>query len=72
VAKAVDALLWFAMAMSGTALQLMLAKLLLSFSSCHLLRQQLIVIGGGVACFHATAGANYATLHHTTCITYCT
>lgn len=56
VANTVDALLWFATAMSGTALQLMMVKLLLSFTSYHLLRHQQLVIGVGAACFHAAAG----------------
>lgn len=56
VANSVDALLWFATAMSGTALQLMLVKLLLSFTSYNLLRHQQLVIGVGAACFHAAAG----------------
>lgn len=56
VANSVDALLWFATAMSGTALQLMLVLLLLRFTSYQLLRHQQLVIGLGAACFHAAAG----------------
>lgn len=56
VASSVDALLWSATAMSGTALQLMLVLLLLSFTSYHLLRHQQLVVGLGAACFHAAAG----------------
>jgi len=55
VAKWVDALLWFATAMSGTALQL---QLLLSFTSLHLLRHRQLAIGFGAGCFHASAGIN--------------
>jgi len=57
VAKLVDALLWFAAAMSGTALQLLL---LLSFvSRLHLLQHQQLVIGLGAGCFYASAGMNH-------------
>jgi len=60
VAQSVDALLWLATAMSGTALQLMLVLLLLlSCTSHHLLRHQQLVVGLGAACFHAAAGPNY-------------
>jgi len=68
VASSVDALLWFATAMSGTALQLMLVLLLLSITSYHLLRHQQLVIGLGAACFHAAAGAR--TILHCTLVDY--
>lgn len=53
VAKWIDGLLWFAMLMSGIALQLLL---LLRITSLHLLRHQQLVIGLGASCFHASAG----------------
>ena len=50
-----EALLWFATAMSATALQL---QLLLSFTSLHLLRHRQLALGLGAGCFHASAGIN--------------
>jgi len=59
----VDALLWFAVAMSGTALQLHLLMLLLSCTSLRLLRHQQLVIGLVAGCFHASAGTfNYSPI----------
>jgi len=52
VAWWVDALLWFAAAMSGTGLHL----LLLSCLSWPLIRRQQLVLGLSAAMFHAVAG----------------